>query len=87
MHDLALMADLIAEINRLSTQHRGRNIVRVRVWLGALSHFTPAHFREHFAVAAQASYARNAAVDIETSDDVADPRAQGVVLKSLEFAD
>ena len=52
--------------------------------LGALSHFTPEHFREHFADASRGTIAEGAEVDAVLEDDLADPRAAGVVLESVE---
>ena len=56
------------------------------MWLGALSHFTPEHFREHFDDAARGTLAEGAEVDATLDDDLADPRAQGVVLESVVVA-
>ena len=52
--------------------------------LGALSHFTPEHFREHFGDASRGTLAEGAAVDAVLADDIDDPRATGVVLESVE---
>ena len=57
MHERALMQDLVAEIERLGRSERVRRITRVDVRLGALSHFTPEHFREHFADASRGTLA------------------------------
>lgn len=56
-----------------------------RVRLGALSHFTPGHFREHFADTARATVAEGAAVEVAESTDPTEPRAQGVVLESVDL--
>ena len=77
------MAILIAEIERLGRSERVRRITRVDVRLGALSHFTPEHFREHFVDASRGTLAEGAAVHAEL-DDVHAARATGVVLESLE---
>ncbi|HYK06443.1 MAG TPA: hydrogenase/urease maturation nickel metallochaperone HypA [Gaiellaceae bacterium] len=84
MHEHALMQDLVAEIERLGRSERARRITRVDVRLGALSHFTPAHFREHFADASRGTLAEGAAVHAELDADVHAPRATGVVLESVE---
>ena len=75
MHEASLMRDLIAKIEQLAAAEGARRITGVCVWLGALSHMSPAHFREHFDVAVQATIAAGAALEIETSDDIADPNA------------
>ena len=54
------------------------------MWCGALSHFTPDHFREHFERAAAGTVAEGAEVDVELSEDVTHPDASGVKLESVE---
>ena len=53
--------------------------------MGALSHFTPDHFEEHFEDAARGTLAEGAEVQAELSSDVTDPGAQGVRLETVEF--
>ncbi len=57
---------------------------RIRVHLGALSHFTPEHFREHFDDAARGTLAEGALVEAELGTDITAPDATGVVLESIE---
>ncbi len=83
MHERALLQDLMAKILAVAAAEGGR-VVRIRVWLGALSHFTPEHFREHFADAARGTVAEGAVVDAVLDEDLTDPRAAGVVLESVE---
>jgi hydrogenase nickel incorporation protein HypA/HybF len=59
-------------------------VTRVDVRLGALSHFTPEHFREHFEDASRGGLADGALVVATLSPDVADPRAADVVVESVE---
>ena len=60
-------------------------MTRVKVRLGALSHFTPEHFREHFEDAARGTTAEGATVDAVLSDDATEEDATGVVLESVEL--
>ena len=60
-------------------------MTRVDVRLGALSHFTPDHFREHFEDASRGTTRRGRPVDAVLSDDPTDPNAAGVVLESVEL--
>ena len=83
MHEKALMDDLMAKILSVAAAEGGVRVTRVRVWLGALSHFTPEHFREHFEESAAGTLAEGAVVDAVLDDDIGDPRAQGVVLESV----
>jgi hydrogenase nickel incorporation protein HypA/HybF len=84
MHERALMNDLMREIEGIARSDGANRVTRVAVRLGALSHFTPEHFREHFADASQGTLAEGAAVDAVLEEDLDDPRAAGVVLESIE---
>lgn len=85
MHERALMDDLLRAILSVSAGNGDARVARVRVRLGALSHFTPDHFREHWVDAAAGTAAEGADVVATLDDDVADPRAQGVVLEAVEL--
>lgn len=84
MHERALMNDLMREIAAVALADGATRVTRVSVRLGALSHFTPEHFREHFVDASRGTLAEGAAVDAVLEDDIDDPRAAGVVLESVE---
>ena len=84
MHERALMTDLMREIDEVARDGGATRVTRVSVRLGALSHFTQEHFREHFVDASRGTLAEGAAVDAVLADDLEDPRATGVVLESLE---
>jgi len=77
------MDDLMAKILAVADAEGGARVTRIAVWLGALSHFTPEHFREHFDDAARGTLAEGARVEVRLDDDLTDPRAQGVVLESV----
>ena len=78
------MEDLVREIELRAEQGGGHRVTRIRVRLGALSHFTPEHFREHFEDAAAGTVAEEAVVEAETRTDPTEPAAQGVVLEELD---
>jgi hydrogenase nickel incorporation protein HypA/HybF len=84
MHERALMNDLMREIDAVARADGATRVTRVSVRLGALSHFTPEHFREHFVDASRGTLAEGASVDAVLEDDIDDPRAAGVVLESVE---
>lgn len=84
MHERALMADLMREIEGVARADGASRVTRVSVRLGALSHFTPEHFREHFVDASHGTLAEGAGVEAVLVDDLDDPRAAGVVLESIE---
>jgi hydrogenase nickel incorporation protein HypA/HybF len=84
VHEKALMQDVMREIRARAGGEGASRVTRVRVRLGALSHFTPAHFREHFEDAARDTLAEGAEVDAELRTDPTEPAAQGVVLVSID---
>ena len=84
MHERALMTDLVREIDSVARADEAVRVTRVAVRLGALSHFTPEHFREHFAQASHGTIAEGAAIDAVLEQDLDAPRATGVVLESVE---
>ncbi len=85
MHERHLTEDLVRELERLAETEGGGHVTRIRVRLGALSHFTPDHFREHFAQAAAGTVAEGAEIQAELAADPTDPRAQDVVLETVEL--
>jgi hydrogenase nickel incorporation protein HypA/HybF len=85
MHERALMSDLLRSITAEAQSQGGHRVTRIRVSLGALSHFTEAHFREHFDDAARGTIAEGAAVDAEVGTDPTDAHARSVVLESIEL--
>ena len=84
MHEASLMADLLHQITALMRQQGTGRLVGVTVKLGALSHISPEHLREHFRRGAHGTIAEGAQLTIEVGHDPGDPRAQDVVLDSLE---
>ena len=86
MHERHLMDDLMKKITSVAEAEGGARVVRIHVHLGSLSHFTPEHFAEHFEDASRGTLAEGAAIDAEMGTDPTDPRAQGVVLESVEVA-
>ena len=84
MHEQALMNDLMRTIAAQAEAEGARRVTRIRVRLGALSHFTPAHFREHFEDAARGTLAEGADVEAELRTDPTEENAQGVVLESID---
>lgn len=85
MHEAPLMTDLMREIAAAAAAQQARRILGVSVWLGALSHFSAAHFREHFSDAAAGTRAEGARLDVTVSEDIADAHAADVRLVSLEL--
>jgi hydrogenase nickel incorporation protein HypA/HybF len=84
VHERALMDDLMRKIAEVAHENGGVRVTRITVRLGALSHFTPEHFKEHFADASSGTLAEGAEVEAVLEDDVHAPNATGVVLESVE---
>jgi hydrogenase nickel incorporation protein HypA/HybF len=78
------MRDLMRKITAEAEAEGATRVTRIRVRLGALSHLTDAHFREHFKEASRGTVAEGAAVEAELRSDPTEPDAQGVVLESIE---
>jgi hydrogenase nickel incorporation protein HypA/HybF len=78
------MKDLMRRIEEVARVAGATRVTLVSVKLGALSHFTPEHFREHFADAARSTIAADADVEAVLDDDISDARARDVVLESVE---
>jgi hydrogenase nickel incorporation protein HypA/HybF len=84
VHERALMDDVMRKIDAVARENGAIRVTRIGVPLGALSHFTPEHFREHFDDAARGTPAEGAEVDAVVDTDLSDPGAAGVVLESVE---
>jgi hydrogenase nickel incorporation protein HypA/HybF len=80
------MADLLGKIQQLAQDAKADKVMGVKVKLGALSHITPDHFREHFEAAIVGTIAEGATLDVEQSDDQGDPNAQDILLESVDIA-
>ncbi len=84
MHERALIADVTHKVEQMAVLDGAERVTRVQVRLGALSHFTPEHFREHFDEAARGTLAAGAEVVATLDPDISAPYAADVVLESIE---
>jgi len=84
VHERALMRDVIARLEDVVGAEGATRVTRVAVRLGALSHFTAEHFREHFEGASRGTVAEGALVHAVVEDDPTDSRARDVVVESVE---
>jgi hydrogenase nickel incorporation protein HypA/HybF len=84
MHEHALMQDLVRKVLEVAAAEQARRVKRVSVTLGAFSHLTPAHFREHFVDAARGTLAEGAEVDAQIEPDPASPIALDVRLDRVQ---
>jgi hydrogenase nickel incorporation protein HypA/HybF len=79
------MKDLMRKLESEAQAEGGARVTRIRVRLGALSHFTVDHFREHFEDASRGTLAEGAEIEAELRTDPTEAEAQGVVLESIEL--
>ena len=84
MHEFSLIANLMKKIQEVADVEHANRIARVKVRLGALSHISANHFREHFEQAAKGTVAEGSRLEIVTSTDCAEPEAQSILLESVE---
>jgi hydrogenase nickel incorporation protein HypA/HybF len=84
MHEMSLINNLMGKIEAIAREQRAERVAQVAVRLGALSHISAGHFREHFIEASRGGVADGAEVTVETSDDIHDPRAQDIMLLSVD---
>jgi hydrogenase nickel incorporation protein HypA/HybF len=85
MHEQALMRDVIGRIVDVAEREGASGVTKISVRLGALSHFTPDHFREHYVDAARGTPAEGAIVEATLDEDITAPSAQGVLVESIEL--
>lgn len=85
MHERALMDDLVRKVLAVAEAEGAESVARIRVRLGALSHFTPEHFVEHWVDASRGTMAEGAEADATMDGNLTGEAAQGVVLESVEI--
>jgi len=87
VHEASLMADLLHKITTLAEVQQASKVTGVHITLGALSHLSPGHLRQHFALAAQGTVAEGARLDIDARTDITEPLALDIRLDSIEVED
>ena len=86
MHEASLLKSLMRKIESVAKSSASPKVVAVKVRLGALSHFSEEHFREHFEMSSKGTVADGARLSVVLMTDTQDPLAQDVVLESVEVA-
>jgi hydrogenase nickel incorporation protein HypA/HybF len=87
VHEFSLMVDLMRKIESVTREQGAGRVSAVKVRVGAISHISPEHLREHFAAAARGTVADGAELVVETGTDATDRRAQEVWLESVTLAE
>jgi hydrogenase nickel incorporation protein HypA/HybF len=84
MHELSLIADLMRKVLSIAHEQNASKVTCVKVQLGALSHISSSHFREHFTNASKKTIAEKSELDIEILTDINSPDAHSLILKSVD---
>ena len=87
MYEMSLIHDLIKKIETIAKKNNASKITQAKVRLGALSHISADHFREHFVEATAGTVAQGAKLNIEIATDITDPHAQDILLISVGVDD
>jgi hydrogenase nickel incorporation protein HypA/HybF len=87
MHEASLISDLLRKIESIVPSGSARKVVGVTLRIGPLCQTDPDHLRDHFLLAARGTIAEGVALEIEKTDDPADPNAASVILRSIEVAE
>jgi hydrogenase nickel incorporation protein HypA/HybF len=85
MHEHALIVDVTRKLEQTAVEAGADRVTRVVVHLGALSHFTPEHFHEHFVDATRGTVAEGAEVVTRLDTDITAPDAADVMVESVEL--
>lgn len=85
MHEMSLIHDLMRKIETIAHDHNAIRVASVKVRLGALTHISAEHFRDHFEEACKGTLADAARLDVELLTDENDPEAQEIILDSVEL--
>lgn len=85
MHETGIVRDLVRRLEMAARDAGAARVSGVTVRLGALSQFSPEHFRQHFDEEIRGTLAEGAALRIQTCEDIADARAQDVMMESIDL--
>jgi len=84
VHEASLTRALVRRILDVAAEQGAARVVGITVRLGALSHMSPSHFREHFDREAAGTLAEGARIEAILETDPGSPTAADVVLVSVE---
>ena len=83
MHEEAMLRDLVRKAEEVARREGAGRVTRVHLWVGARSHLGGPELKERWADAVSGTVLSGAPVEIELSDDPTDPKAESVVLRSI----
>jgi len=84
MHEEALLHDLLRKVEEVARGNGASRVTRIHLWVGAFSHFSEAALRERWALATRETALNGSHLEVEMSTDSNDPRAGGVILRSVD---
>ena len=84
MHEEAMLQDLRRKLVEVANREGVTRMSRVRLWVGALSHVSAEQLRLQWPRVVEGTPAQSATLDVTASRDLEDPRAQGLVLMSID---
>jgi hydrogenase nickel incorporation protein HypA/HybF len=87
MHELSLIVDLLRKLDAIARAQHPAKVVAATIRLGALTHVSAPHLREHFVQACQGTALEGAHLVIEISADISDLHAQDMMLERVEVED
>lgn len=85
MHEHSMIKKIVYKIESSARSNGSEKVKSIKIWLGALSHATPDHFREHFEAVSQGSVAENADIEFTVSEDIHHPNARDIILESIQI--
>jgi hydrogenase nickel incorporation protein HypA/HybF len=85
MHETGIVRDVVHRLEAAARDAGAERVCSVDVWLGALSQFSPGHFKEHFSDESRGTVAQGAALHIVASEELSHPNAQDVMIQSVEL--
>ena len=85
MHETGIVRDLVRRLEKVARDGGAERVSGVVVWLGALSQFSPEHFREHFDEEARGTVAEGAALRSRCRRTSDIRSAQNVMMQSIDL--
>lgn len=85
MHETGIVQALVRRLQAAALEAGATRVSAVDVRLGAISQFSPAHFREHFDEAARGTLVEGAELRLHLSEDEGEPHAQDVMVEGMDL--
>ncbi len=87
MHEFSLMNSLMNQIHAVAEREGAKRVSGVTVKLGAFSHISADHFREHFEEAARGTISEGAQLSVIECKDEKAAHAQSITLENIQIED